>query len=196
MAAFNSTLGGANSTSYISLATANGIFAGTQSQAAWDGFTDAEKEAGLMAATFWMETLKWGGYKCFPAKDNANQPQALEWPRFDASCKGEGSNCAYIPTAIQEAEAYLALGLAQEPNAVIPLPGTGGQSGTFISMTREKLGELEQEKQWTEYSSADSSCDNCGDHPLFRAFPWLQWMLGCWLDMSFGSSRVLYRVRS
>ena len=38
-------------------------------------------------------------------------------------------------------------------------------------MTREKLGDLEQEKQWTEYKSADSSCDNCGDPPIITSVP-------------------------
>ena len=198
MATFDATLSGSKATSYISLERATELATDTPYEATWTGFSEAQQKQSLNAATGWLETLTYGGTRCgVPSSDDPTKPQSLLWPRSGVTCNGYTAACDLIPYKIEWAELMIAVQLAQDPNAIIPLPGGGGgAAGTFVSMTREKLGDLEQEKQWTEYKSADASCDSCGDPPLLQAFPWVKDLLGCWLAMSLGSSKVLYRVRS
>lgn len=188
MATLNAELAGSSSNSYVTLENANGIAANMTFATEWAAATEDAREFALINATRWMETLDYAGSRC-------KASQRLKWPRSGAECDGVKSDCSGIPYPIQETEVVLAYQWIANPGQ-FPDQITGGSAGTFVSMTREKLGELEQEKQWTEYKSANSSCDNCGDPPILTSFPWLRAMLGCWLDMTFGSSKVLYRLRS
>jgi hypothetical protein len=184
MATLNAELAGSSSNSYVTLENANGIAENMTFATEWAAATEDAREFALINATRWMETLDYGGSRC-------KSSQRLKWPRQGASCDGVTSDCSGIPYAIQETEVALAYQWIANPGE-FPDQGGGGQQGTYIK--RQKLGELEQE--FAEYSSADSSCDNCSDPPIISAFPWLRAMLGCWLDMTFGSSKVLYRLRS
>lgn len=190
MATLDATLAGNQSNSYVTLANADGIAANLSFAAEWAAATEDDRNVALISATRWMETLDYGGTRC-------KASQRLKWPRDGATCDGVTSDCSGIPYAIQETEVLLAYQWIADPSQFPDQGnGSGSAAGTFVSMTREKLGDLEQEKQWTEYKSADSSCDNCNDPPILSAFPWLRSVLGCWLSMTFGSSKVLYRVRS
>ena len=193
MATFDATLSGSKATSYISLARATELATDTPYAATWAGFSEAQQKSSLNAATGWLETLVYGGTRCgIPSVDDPTKPQSLQWPRSGVTCNGYTAVCSLIPYKIEWAELMLAIQLAQDPNAIIPAPGGGTQAGTYVK--REKLGELEREM--AEYSSADSSCDNCGDPALISKFPWIEDLLGCWLGASFGSSKILLRVRS
>ena len=133
-----------------------------------------------------METLPYSGSRC-------TSSQALSWPRSGISCDGVPATCDAIPFKIKQVQVELAYQLSQTPDAIIGPPGGGGAAqGTYVK--RNKLGDLEQE--FAEYSSADSSCDNCNDPALITKFPWVKDMLGCWLGANFGASKVLLRVRS
>ena len=192
MAGFDATLGGAAATSYVTIAEADDFLSNTQYTTTWQGNTEAEKSKYLNAATFWLETLNYGGTRCDPSTDNDTLPQSLKWPRSGVTCDGIEATCSFIPKQIKEATAIIAANLTANPDAITgPIGGGGGAAaGTYVK--RQKLGELEQE--FAEYSSADSSCDNCDDPPLISAFPWLKDLLGCWASIiNPAGGRVLTR---
>ena len=183
---FDSTVGGEFSNSYTTKEWADAYASNQHWQAAWFDLSGDAKLVSLMTSAQWMETLPYGGIRCSPL-------QALAWPRSDISCDGVLASCDIIPTKIKQAQVQLAYQLSQNVNAIVPAPGGGGTAaGVFVS--KSQLGELVQE--FTEYKSADSSCDSCGDPALLTAFPYLEDLLGCYLATSFGSSKILLRVRS
>ena len=183
---FDPTIGGEFSNSYCDQAFADAYSSNQYWQAAWFAKTVEQRQVALIAATTWMETLPYAGNRC-------SATQALAWSRSNVSCDGVSATCDIIPLKIRQAQVQLAYQLLENPSAIVPAPGGGGGSaGTFVSM--QKLGDLEQ--QFSEYKSADSSCDNCGDPALLSAFPWLEDWIACYLSTSFGSSKILLRVRS
>ena len=186
MATLDATLGGETANSYCDLAFATAYASNQAWGATWAALTEDQQEVALIGATKWMETLPYAGSRC-------TSTQALSWPRSGASCDGVPAVCDAIPFKIKQVEVELAYQLSQNPDAIIGPPGGGGAAqGTYVKM--QKLGELQQE--FAEYSSADSSCDNCGDPALISKYPWIEDMLGCWLGATFGSSKILLRVRS
>ena len=198
MAGFNSTLGGSASTSYISIAEADDLLTNSRYNTEWQSNTEAEKSEYLVSATFWLETLNYGGTRCSPSTDDEDKPQALKWPRSDISCDGVKATCAFIPNQIKQTTAVLAANLSAKPEAITgPIGGGGGstQAGVYVSM--QKLGDLQQE--FSEYSNPQSnSCDSCGEPQIIQAFPWLKDLLGCWYqgDGLVNGSGLLLRVRS
>ena len=183
---FDPAIGGEFSNSYCDKAFADAYASNQYWQAAWFELSGDAKLVALMTSTGWMETLPYGGNRC-------SATQALAWPRSNVSCDGVAASCDVIPLKIRQAQVQLAYRLSQDPNAIVPAPGGGGTpSGVFVS--KSQLGDLSQE--FTEYKSADSSCDNCGDPALLSALPWLEDLIACYLSTSFGSSKVLLRVRS
>lgn len=83
------------------------------------------------------------------------------------------------------ANAEVALALYQNPNAVMPAKPQGGPV-----VKSQALGDLSQsffsQQEWaTKF--------NYRDHPLLRAFPWIDAILGCWLP---SRTRIVNRVRS
>ena len=183
---FDATLKGPTANSYCELSFATAYAANQAWADTWAALSQDKQEVALISATKWLETLPWAGSRC-------TATQALSWPRSGATCDGVTSDCAGIPYKILQAEVELAYQLSQNPNAIIGAPGGGGTAaGTYVK--RNKLGDLEQE--FAEYSSADSTCDSCGDPAVLSKFPWLEDLLGCWLGASFGSSKILLRVRS
>ena len=198
MAGFNSTLGGSASTSYISIAEADDLLTNSRYNTTWQSNTEAQKSEYLVSATFWLETLNYGGTRCSPSTDDANLPQALKWPRSGVSCDDVAATCTFIPNQIKQTTAVLAANLAANPEAITgPIGGGGGstQAGVYVSM--QKLGDLQQE--FTEYSNPQSnSCDTCGDPQIIQTFPWLKDLLGCWYqgDGPVNGSGLMLRVRS
>jgi len=201
MAVFDATLSGAKATSYISVERATELVADTPQQALWDTLSEDQQKSALNGATFWMETLSYGGSRCgVPSADDPTKPQSLQWPRSGVTCNGYTAACDLIPYKIEWAEVLIALQLHQNPNAIIP-PASGGntQAGVFIS--KNQLGDLVQE--FSEFSNASNAtandCSDCNNPQLINAMPWLRSLLGCWLDegsISTGNSRVILRVRS
>jgi hypothetical protein len=83
------------------------------------------------------------------------------------------------------ANAEVALALHRTPDAMLP---AGNQAGP--TARSQALGGLSQSffsmGEWkTRYDH--------NDHPLLRAFPWIDSILGCWLP---SKSKILHRVRS
>ena len=198
MAGFDPTLGGSNATSYIDIAEADALLANTQYNTAWQANTEAQKSEYLVAATFWLDQVDYKGTRCNPSTDNPALPQALAWPRSGASCDGVEATCAFIPKAIKNATALLAVNLSANPEAITgPIGGGGGntQAGTYVS--KNQLGDLVQE--FSAYPSGDSGgsdCVDCSTPDVIAKFPWLKGVLSCWADVSTGGSKILLRVRA
>ena len=182
------TLGGSTSNSYISVAEADLILNAGFKATAWAALSDSEKEISLQQSTRQLEYLLYQGVRCDPSTDDELLPQALQWPRSEASCRGVTANCAAIPLPIKQACAYLALDLFNAGGDL-----GDGPSGTQGPVKRQKLGELEQE--FFEPGGTDTKVDPKAPL-LLQTFPWLADVLGCWLIDSGTGSRVILRVRS
>ena len=196
MATFDSTLGGSTANSYISLAEADSVFDFSMQETAWDAFSDAEKQAALVQATFWLETVKFSGTRCSPSSDDDTLPQSLQWPRSDASCDGVAAACTFIPKEIKQATAFLALNLATSPDSITGPIGGGTEQQSGVYVKKNKLGDLEQE--FAEYSreNATNDCNTCSTPEVIARYPWLRGILSCWADISSSGGKVILRVRS
>ena len=87
------TLGGSTSNSYISVAEADLILNAGFKATAWAALSDSEKEISLQQSTRQLEYLLHQGVRCDPSTDDEQLPQALQWPRSEASCRGNGQLC-------------------------------------------------------------------------------------------------------
>ncbi len=189
--AFVATLGSSDATSYVTVAEADAIWANTLNDADWVALTTAQKESSLMASTQALEVLTFLGDRCSPATNDAAKQQRLQWPRSEGTCKGITSACSAIPLQVQQACSYLALSLFNDPAAIIPgVPGIAPETGPI---KKQKLGEMEQEY----FSPADMGQKVDVSAPIvLQKFPWLTDVLSCWLSGTYGSSKILLRVRS
>ena len=77
MAGFNSTLGGSEATSYISIDEADSLLINTRYNTAWQSNTEAQKSEYLVSATFWLDQLSYAGTRCSPSTDNPALPQGV-----------------------------------------------------------------------------------------------------------------------
>ncbi len=188
---FNSVLGGSDATSYISVATADAIWANTLNDVAWSALTELEKQQSLMASTNALEALRFSGVRCAPSTDDANLQQALQWPRNGYMCKGIQATCGSIPRQVEQACAYLALNLYNDPNAIIPgVPTPTPQRG---AVQKQKLGDLEQ----SFYSPAVVGTKISVSAPIvLQRWPFLVDLLSCWISGSYSQSAIVERVRA
>jgi DnaT-like ssDNA binding protein len=128
--AFDSTIGGANSNSYITLAAAEAYFLGRLSDTAWDEADESTREAACIMATSRLDAEPFVG-------SVVSSTQRLQWPRYGAY---DRSGYAYVATAIprpiQEATFELALMLLNDPDAF------GGDSG-LSEFQNLRIGSLD-----------------------------------------------------
>ncbi len=100
--------------------------------------------------------------------------------------------CTEIPLQVKQAAFELAFKLVHNPDSI-----TGGVRGPTVqqgAVKRNKLGDLEQE--FFEFKDGEGSKVSITGPVVLQSFPFLVDMLGCWLAGSYGSSRILARVRS
>ena len=170
---------------YVSDTDADDYFIHTMRHAEWIALTVGEKTLALQEATRWLETLCYKGELC-------SSTQGLKWPRkIDGTDCCGAVDCTTLPPKMVEATCELALSLHQNPTSLF---GGGPASSTTGSVKRQKLGDLEQE--FFEPSSGDSRYGP-SDPMVLQVYPWLGDLIGkCYLEGSFGSSRILARVRS
>ena len=124
------------------------------------------------------------------------EAQLIEAQRWlGALCWDETKDCCgrdFIE-AYTSAICELALALSTNATAII---GGAASSGAAQMVKRQKLGDLEVEYQ---VPTADTSAaGRYGPNAPFvlQRFPWIGDILGCWLKGSYGSSRIIARVRS
>ena len=173
--------------SWLDVVDANTYFLNTFNAAAWAAIPAADQTIALAEATRWLETLCWKGEKCDPA-------QPMAWPR-----KIEGTGCCAsavcttLPTAVIQAVAELALALHQNKTAII----SGVTAGATQLIKRQKLGDLEVEYQAPSGESLRSERFGPNAPLVLQRFPWLADLIGhCYMEGSYGSSRIIARVRS
>ena len=122
----------------------------------------------------WLnEANRWLGALCFDqAKD----------------CCGRSFGAAYT-----EAVSELALALSKSPAALV---GGGAASSSAGAVKRNQLGDLVQE--FYDVKDAGAAATKYGPNaPLvLQRFPFLGDLIGCWLTIPLGSSRIIARVRS
>ena len=117
--AFDSTVGGPNANSYVSVADADAYIALRLNSSEWTAADTATKQAALVTATSMLdEMFAWRG-------EPATTTQALHWPATDATdCAGGEINDATIPAAVKNATCEQALYLlkfdaTQTPTAIM-----------------------------------------------------------------------------
>jgi hypothetical protein len=99
------------------------------------------------------------------------------------------ADCTTLPPAIVQATAELALALHQNKTAII------GGSSSSGAIRRAQLGGLSVE--YFEGGAGSASKYGANAPLLLQRFPWLGDLLGeCYMDGSFGRSRIIARVRS
>ena len=185
----DATLNGPASNSYQTLADAELIAANIPGGADWIALTEDEKNSSLVAACFWLETLEYRGVVC-------TDTQRLKWARSGEDCQGRPMTCSEIPYKIREAQVLLAMSYGADPSSFPILGGGGGgaAAGTFVS--KQQLGDLVIE--YTQYrGDVNTNCDDCEKTPILQTHPWLEAVLGCYINMPApGSGRIIGRVRS
>jgi len=97
---------------YCTLDEAEAYMATLAFKKAWEGKGDGQKEAAIIQAARWMDTLAWKGQK-------TDGFQPLAWPREYAT-DGDGRDIPNdaIPQRIKEANAEFALRLLESDRAV------------------------------------------------------------------------------
>ena len=135
-------VGYTTSNSYVTGVEADSYAAFQAWESTWTGKTESERTIALINATKWLNTIDYAGTRCSPSANDSDLPQALAWPRSDASCDGVAATCTIIPNAIKEAQILIAYNLVVNPELITGTPGGGGgtQAGVYIS--KNQLGEL------------------------------------------------------
>lgn len=182
-AVIDATIGGSAANSYVTLVEANAYAANQQWETAWLAFTDDQRNAALITATSWLQTLSWGGTKCSPSSDDPMLRQRLDWPRSDLTCDGTAASCTMIPWEVRTAQIELAYQFAQNPNLML------GSTGVSVAgeVKRQKLDVLE-----VEYFQSGSGAVVTGA-TLTDKVPWLIPWLGCWAGGGSRGQIRLYR---
>lgn len=114
--------------------------------------------------------------------------EANRW--LGALCYDQTKDCCgrVFADAYTEAVSELALALSNEPNALLASTSSTG------AIKRAQLGGLSVEY----FEGGVTSTTRYGPQAPFvlQRFPFLGDVLGCWLNVATGSSRIVARVRS
>lgn len=128
--AFDASVGGADSNSYVTLAAAEAYFLGRLSDSAWDEADEATRESALIMATARLDAETFVG-------SPVTTTQRLQWPRYSAYDRnGNQYVTTAIPGLIQDATCELALALLDDSD----LLGAGSGLSEFANL---RLGSLD-----------------------------------------------------
>ncbi len=173
-------------TAYISTSTADAYFLTTLKDSDWATLTPRQKDAALAEATKWLETLCWKGEAC-------SKVQPFKWPRkIDADDCCPAADCSGLPVKLQHATAELALQLFKNQTALIGSVSTG----TTGAIKSQELGDLKQSFYDVPAGPVSASKYGPNSPKVLQTFPWLGDLLGCYMRATYGSSRIIQRVRS
>jgi len=150
----------------ITPAMADAYFLTTPRNADWNAATDHQ---------IWLnEANRWLGALCFDqGKD----------------CCGRSFDAAYT-----EAISELALALSKSPTALVG--GGASSGGASGAVKRNQLGDLVQEFYDVKDGAATTTKYGPNSPLVLQRFPFLGDVIGCWLNVSTGGSRIIARVRS
>jgi hypothetical protein len=126
--AFDSTVGGAASNSYVSRTEANLYFTDRLNTDTWDAASNDLKDNALVMATLRLDLEEYVGSR-------ASETQNLSWPRYGVYVDGVYQDSAAIPRQVKEATYEMALALMKD---VTYFEDTGLEGFKNV-----KLGELD-----------------------------------------------------
>ena len=152
------TISGNDYTTYSSLAEADDYFLGSNEYATWAGYTDAQKERGLISATRLIDRQAWQG-----AKDGDDQ--TLDFPRSGLTCNGESVT------------AEESLALAVEASQLLALDLISGSTVETTSSTENLTKRLKADTVEIEYFRAEPSANGRFDKDVME-------LIGCFLSSS------------
>lgn len=136
--AFDATLGGSASNSYVSLEEAEQLLSALPSSPGiddWLSFTDDEKGKSLIGATSVLDCLNWLGIKC-------SQEQRLNWPRQIYRCFYP-VKCDMIPHQMTLATSYLAASMGVD-GGFIAIESSDSTNLSSLDLFEEaKVGPIE-----------------------------------------------------
>jgi len=117
---------------YISLADAEALYLKRNGEA-WAG-TDADKEAAIIRATSWVDTLD------FVGSPSGGRSQSLQWPRKNATDRnGYEIDTDELPHEVEDATGILAFAEFDAPGILTP------DIDRTAFAKREKVGPIEVE---------------------------------------------------
>jgi hypothetical protein len=136
----DATVGGANSNSFITVATGDALANNALDATAWTAASTDDKGRAIINATLGLNPLDWVGTR-------ATTTQALAWPRTDAEINGRPIADNEIPREVQQATFDLALALLEEDAAATPgsTPGELVPGVPNSGLKRLKLDVMELE---------------------------------------------------
>ena len=136
---FDTTIGGANSTSYVSVSDADDYWSTRLYSTAWDAASNTEKENSLIFATRLLDAwVDWKGVR-------STEDQALRWPRWDVYDRDEYLlDSDIIPTEIANATAELAGTLLSEDTT--SQPDTLGFSRLKVDVLEMDIDKIDRDK--------------------------------------------------
>lgn len=107
----------------------------------------------------------------------------------DADCCGMTFAAAWVATVSE-----VALALSKDPTAV--LGGGAAATGTQGAIKSQKLGDLQQD--FYDIKDGQRTTSKYGPNApiILQKFPWIGDLFGCYMTGSYGSSRIIARVRS
>ena len=119
--------------------------------------------------------------------------EANRW--LGALCFDQTRSCCnrVFADAYTEAVSELALALSQNPTALI---GGVAVSSVTGALKKNQLGELSQEFYEPKDAAAVATKYGPNAPLVLQRFPALGDVIGCWLNVATGGSRIIARVRS
>ena len=119
--------------------------------------------------------------------------EANRW--LGALCFDQTRSCCnrVFADAYTEAVSELALALSQNPTALI---GGVAVSSVTGALKKNQLGELSQEFYDVKDAAAVTTKYGPNAPLVLQRFPFLGDVIGCWLNVATGGSRIIARVRS
>jgi hypothetical protein len=161
------TISGKDYTTYSSLADADDYYLGSTEYSTWEGYTDAEKERGLISATRLIDRQAWQGSK-------ADDDQTLDFPRTGLTCNGDD---------VSEADS---LALAVEASQLLALDLLAGATVETTASNESLTKRLKADTVEIEYFRADANANSRFDKNVME-------LIGCFLSSAAPlSSSIAY----
>ncbi len=119
---------------------------------AWADATSDEKATALVNATLYTDQ-RWSYVGTISVEDaGSGDPQALDWPRDNFGGSLFDSDGIDVTDTVpqQVVDATLEYALRALAGPLLPDPTVPDDAGRFVSLTREKLGPLEEERRYSD----------------------------------------------